>query len=78
MKRNIQLPYELFVALIKFHLFQKNDYADEIQAGLEQKLDSLVRHEIYTKYKTAPSEEECEKARQEYLDLRGVHSSFRW
>lgn len=34
MKRNVQLPYELFVALIKFHLFQDDDYADEIATGL--------------------------------------------
>lgn len=46
MKRNVQLPYELFVALIKFHLFQDDDYADEIATGLEQKLDALVRHGI--------------------------------
>ena len=78
MKRNVQLPYELFVALIKFHLFQDDDYADEIATGLEQKLDALVRHELYTKYKTATSEEEREKARQEYLDQRGVRESFRW
>ena len=35
-------------------------------------------HELYEKYKTAPSEEEREKARQEYLDRRGVHPDFRW
>ena len=78
MKRNVQLPYELFVALIKFHLFQDDDYSDEIATGLEQKLDALVRHELYAKYKTAPTEEEREKARQEYLDERGVRESFRW
>lgn len=44
----------------------------------EEKLDALVRHELYTKYKTAPSEEEQEKARQEYLDKRGVSASYRW
>ena len=69
MKRNVQVSYDLFVALIKFHLFQDDDYADEIQTGLEQKLDALVRHELYAKYKTAPTEEEREKARQEYLDI---------
>ncbi len=34
--------------------------------------------ELYTKYKTAPTEEEKEKARKEYLDRRGVPESFRW
>lgn len=50
----------------------------DILNGLEEKLDALVRHELYTKYKTAPSEEEQEKARQEYLDKRGVSASYRW
>ena len=78
MKRTVQVPYELFVALIKFHLLQDDDYADEIQTGLEQKLDALVRHELYAKYKTAPTEEKREEARLEYLDQRGVPESFRW
>ena len=29
-------------------------------------------------YKTAPTEEQREQARQEYLDRRGVPESFRW
>ena len=35
-------------------------------------------YELYAKYKTAPTEEEREQARQEYLDRRGVPKSFRW
>mgnify|MGYP000817892287 CR=1 FL=1 len=46
--------------------------------GLEEKLDAMVRHELYVKYKTAPTEEEREQARLEYLDRRGVSKSFRW
>ena len=46
--------------------------------GLEKKLDAMVMRELYTKYKTAPTEEEKEKARKEYLDRRGVPESFRW
>jgi hypothetical protein len=34
--------------------------------------------ELYTKYKTAPSEADREKARREYLDRRGIPESFRW
>ena len=44
--KNVQIPYELFVSLLRYHL-------NEIRQGLEQKLDSLVRHELYAKYKTA-------------------------
>jgi hypothetical protein len=45
---------------------------------LEQKLDAMLRHELYAQYKTAPTEEQREQARQEYLDRRGVPESFRW
>ena len=55
-----------------------NQIAVEIKKDLEKKLDALVMRELYTKYKTAPSEEEREKARREYLDKRGVPESFRW
>ena len=65
--KNVQIPYDLFVALVEYHLGYDDDYEDEIRQGLEQKLDSLVRHELYAKYKTAPSAEEREQARQAYL-----------
>ena len=76
--KNVQIPYDLFVALLRYHLVEDASCADEIWQGLEKKLDSMVRHELYAKYKTAPTEEEREKARKEYLDKRGVPDSFRW
>ena len=76
--KNVQIPYDLFVALVEYHLGYDDEYDDEIRQGLEQKLDSLVRHELYAKYKTAPTQEERENARQEYLEKRGVPDSFRW
>ena len=41
-------------------------------------MKTLVERESYTKSKTAPTEEEREKARQEYLDRRGILADFRW
>lgn len=80
MKKSVQISYDLFIDLIKLHLFESedSDLWRRISDGLNTKLDSLVMHELYEKYKTAPSEEEREKARQEYLDRRGVHPDFRW
>ena len=76
--KSVQIPYDLFVALVEYHLAYDDDYAEEIHQGLEQKLDALVRHELYAKYKTAPTAEEREQARQAYLDQRGVFPVFRW
>ena len=75
--KSIQIPYDIFVALEEYHLAY-DDYAEEIHQGLEQKLDAMVRHELYAKYKTALTAEEREQARQAYLDKRGVFPDFRW
>ena len=56
----------------------KNDGEEIIRLGLEKKLDSMVNREVYSKSKTAPTEEEREKFRQEYLDRRGIPENFRW
>ena len=76
--KNIQIYEELFFALLKYHLVEIDDVLPEIKKGLEDKLEAMVRRELYTKYKTAPTEEEREKARQEYLKKVGMHRSFRW
>ena len=76
--KNVQISQELFIALMRYFLLEQEELYPEIKKGLEKKLDALVMRELYTKYKIAPSEEEREKARREYLDRRGVPESFRW
>lgn len=76
--KNVQIPYDLFLALLQYHLMMDDDYEDEIRHGLEQKLEAMVRHELYAKYKTALTPEEREEARQRYLDERGIPQSYRW
>lgn len=66
--KNVQIPYKLFVSLLRYHLMEEDDCLNEIRQGLEQKLDSLVHHELYVTYKTAPTQEERERARQKYLE----------
>ena len=76
--KHVQIPQELFVQLIHYHLLEDDSYIDEIKIGLEKKLDAMALRELYGKVKTALTEAEREKARQEYLDRRGIPDSFRW
>ena len=76
--KQVQIPQELFVLLIHYHLMEDDSNVDEIRIGLEKKLSAMVLRELYGKSKTALTEEEREKARQEYLDRRGISDSFRW
>ena len=64
--------------LLRFHLVEDGSCEKEIKQGLEKKLDRMVMRDLYGKFKTAPTEEERERARKEYLDRRGVPESFRW
>ena len=64
--------------LLRFHLMEDVDYENEIKQELEKKLEKMVMRDLYGKFKTAPTEEEREQARKEYLDRRGVPEGFRW
>lgn len=76
--KSVQINMDLFRKLLLYHVGLDDSGAEKIRKGLEKKLDAMVQHELYAKYKTAPTEEERERARLEYLDRRGMTDSFRW
>ena len=81
---NIQIPESLFYDIIRYYLIASKgeEVPEELDKrvfnGLSDKVQKMVDRELYTLYKTAPTEEEKEKARQEYLDRKGIPESFRW
>lgn len=83
---NIQISEKLFFQLFRYHcipheVFNPEDLAaleNVIQKGIEEKLDKIAIRNLYTQSKTAVTPEEREKARQEYLDKRGIKTDFRW
>ena len=78
--KNVQITQDLFLALVKYHLLELEsiDEKEKIKKELTKKLDAMAKRQIYSQYKTAPTEEEREKARQEYLDKVGISHNFRW
>lgn len=64
--KSVQIPYELFVDLVLYHLNGEDDFDEDIRRGLEQKLDAMLNRQLYSQYKTAPTEEQREQARKEY------------
>lgn len=75
--KNVQIPAGLFRDLYLYFETGRGD-PDAIRAALEQKMESLVSRQLYSQSKTAPTPEEREKARREYLDRAGVPKDFRW
>ncbi|MFV0391148.1 MAG: complexin-2 [Paludibacteraceae bacterium] len=76
--KSIQISQSLFLDLVKYHLLDCDDVSEPIKKGLNLKIDNIIKHELYTKYKTALSEKEKDEARKAYLDKVGISESFRW
>lgn len=81
MSKQVKLEYKLFIDLYRLVIYNDVDSEESykrIKQQLEAKFQKIVNHELYSIYKTASTEEEREKARQEYLDSIGMHKDFRW
>ena len=76
--KNVQISYDLFLMLVKYHLGGDDIWEDDIAEELNRKVESVIARNTYTRYKTADTKEEQEKARKEYLDLKGVFEDWRW
>lgn len=77
-KKSVTIPEELFIDLVKYFLADIRWDEDRIRSRLQEKLEAMVKRELYTRYKTAGTPEEREKARQEYLEKVGIPENFRW
>lgn len=77
-EKQIQIPQRLFGQMLAYFLLDREDVAEDVKKGLNAKLDAMAKHDLYTKYKTAPTPAEQEQARKEYLDKIGVSEDFRW
>ena len=76
--KNVQISHELFLALIHYHFIGNDEIETDIKKGLEDKMEAMIKRQLYTEYNTAPTEEQKEKARQEYLDRQGITEDFKW
>ncbi len=76
--KQVQISEDLFLSLVKYHILEYYNDEEKIIKELKEKYDKIFNRSLYTKYKTAPTEEEKEKARQKYLNQRGIHPDFRW
>ncbi len=76
--KQVQISEDLFLSLVKYHILEYYNDEEKIVKGLKEKYERMVNRSLYTKYKTAPTEEEKENARQEYLNKKGICFSFRW
>lgn len=80
MNKQVQIPEELFNNLLALVFCEPTkEIQEKCEKGLLEKLERMALHELYSKTKNKTlSEEEREKARQDYLDRKGIHTDFRY
>lgn len=78
--KHVKIDFKTFLALVRYFVLDERteELYGQIKQVLEDKVDSLARHELYTQSKTAETEQEREQARQKYLDAAGIHRDFRY
>lgn len=79
--KNVQIPYELFLDLVRVYLAGVDDPEtfDRVRAGVQAKFDAMASHDLYgIMHDPTKTAREREDARQRYLDQRGIPESFRW
>ena len=47
--KNVQISQELFIRLVRLLVFEFDEDTDLIKKELEDKMEKLVRHKIYSK-----------------------------
>ena len=78
-EKQVQIPYETLFSLFRYFLIEPTEEDEKaIKKALDNKLEAMIRHDLYTKSKTLADETERKKARQEYLDRIGMRQDFRW
>ena len=69
--RGILIKHSLFFIIYDYFVCGNIENHDEIRIALMEKMQRLQCRRLYTLSKRAPTEEEREAAKQEYLELVG-------
>ena len=80
-EKQVQITEKLLLEICQYFLLDQRtaELEKAIVKGLEDKIDRVVEHELYSKsMNTSLPEAEREAARKEYLDKKGISESFRW
>lgn len=79
--RKIQIDFDLFEDLYIYaarHAEPDDLQYKRIIYSVQKKLESLMKHELYSLYKAGASEEIRKKAREEYINAAGILEAFQW
>lgn len=75
--RNVQIPWELFCALLRYVEIGEGDQ-EQLAAALEGKMQRILNRDAYSRAHNPNLPPEArEAARREYLEARGIPDDYR-
>lgn len=82
MQKRIQIQLELYDLMVEY-IREHCDYEDfnryqRIMRGIEAKQEAMIRHNVYTIYKSSENNQTRETARQIYLEKAGIRQDLTW
>lgn len=78
---NIMIDKTLFVDMCIYTIENADNDSpryQRIEKGIQEKLDAMARHTLYSQYKAGATKEARLQARKEYLEMIGIPASFQW
>lgn len=69
--RSVNISVVLFLYIYDYFVYGDVSNHDEITSRLKEKMEKMQLRRLYTNSKEAPTEEEREAARAEYLEMVG-------
>ena len=80
-RKQIQLNIDFFMDLYVYacrHGDPNDPQYKRICICAREKIDAMLRRDLYSLYKSGASEEARKNARRKYLDAIGLQDSFQW
>lgn len=72
MSRNVQIPYSLFLKMMRYFCLDQTEHHDDIRRAIEEKIDRLASRERYENAMLAKTDQERRELLQEYYDHKNI------
>lgn len=77
-QKNVTIPYDLFLDLVKYFKCDMVYLAPKITDQLNDKFNRIIIRDLYNDFINAATPEEKQLAKEKYLNARGIPKDFRF
>lgn len=72
--KTVQVPYDVFLKLMRYFCLNQTEYHDEIQRAVEAKIDRMASRQRYAQAMAAGTDQERQDLLREYYNKKNMLS----